>query len=297
MGTTASGKSAVALALASKLAGEIVNADSRQIYLGLDIGTAKPAAQDLERVSHHLYDFLDPEKPYRAGEYARAAAAVIEQILNRGRIAVLAGGTGLYLKSLLSGISKMPERDESIRKNLLAFVEKSGRKALHERLEKVDPGSAGKIPYRNIQRVVRALEVYEATGKPLSRHHAESPARPLPHAAELFGISWDREALKRRIRTRCLATAQAMIEETRALIGRAPPSAPAFQGLGYRSARQVVSGKMTPDEFLEDYVRETAQYAKRQMTWFRKMPGIRWLEAREPWDPQEAAERIQRLLV
>ena len=297
MGPTASGKSAAALELASLLGGEIVNADSRQVYKGFDAGTAKPDARDMKRVPHHLYDFLGPERPYSAGEYARAAAAVIEEILHRGKVAVLAGGTGLYLRSLLSGISKLPGRDEAIRKELLAFAEKSGRKALHERLEIADPVSAGKIPYQNIQRVVRALEIFQATGKPLSRHHAESPKQPLPHAAALFGISWGPEALKRRILARCRATAEAMIEETRALLGRVPENAPAFQGLGYRSALEVVSGKTTPADFLKDYIHETEHYAKRQMTWFRKMPGIRWLDAEEPWDAQDAAERIARLLV
>lgn len=305
MGPTASGKSTLALALAEKMGerkiggigGEIVNADSRQIYRGFDAGTAKPSQEDMERVPHHLYDFLNPEKPYSAGEYAREATSTIDSILNRGKVPIIVGGTGLYLQSLLNGISKLPERNESIRKNLLAFAEKFGRKALHERLEKVDSQSAGKIPYPNIQRVIRALEVYEITGKSLSRHCAESQALPLRHAAELFGISWDREALKHRIRKRCLATAPSMIEETQRHLGQVKENAPAFQGLGYRSALKVVRGEITSEEFLTHYTRETEQYAKRQMTWFRKDPRIHWISAKEPWNSENAAADLRNLIL
>ena len=297
MGPTASGKSSLALELASRLDGEIINADSRQIYAGFDAATAKPAPADLRRVPHHLYDFLDPQEAFSAGSYARAAAPLIEQILKRKKVPVLAGGTGLYLRALLDGITELPGRDDSIRKTLLDYAEKFGRKALHERLEKADAASAKNIPHQNIQRVVRALEIFEATGKPLSLHHAESPKRSAAFSAEIFGIAWERAALKRRIGERCKQTARPLIEEARELSKKVPPDAPAFQGLGYRAALAAAAGDIKFDEFLASCIRDTERYAKRQMTWFRKDARIRWIPAQEPWDPAHAAGRIIRLLV
>lgn len=298
MGPTASGKSAVALELAEKLGAEIVNADSRQIYRGFDAGTSKPSPRDRERAPHHLYDFLDPKAHFSAGDYVRAASGTLDAILGRGKPAILAGGTGLYVKSLFEGLSDLPGRNESLRISLAAYAEAHGRKALHERLKSVDAASAKKIPFQNIQRVLRALEVYETTGKPLSQHHEAPRKSSSVPPAIFFGILWERSRLKERILLRSGEIARPMIEETRRhLAAGIPEEAPAFQSLGYRSALSVVRGEIGFEVFLEDLSRKTLQYAKRQMTWFRKDPKIRWLPAREPFDPKALADEIRAHLV
>ncbi len=286
------------MVLAERTRGEIVNADSRQIYRDFDAGTSKPSLDDRKKIPHHLVDFLDPAETYSAGEYQKAASAVLTDIQTRKKTAIVVGGTGLYIKSLFEGLSELPARNEAVRKELLAYAEKHGREALHERLKKVDAISAKNIPYQNIQRVIRALEVYEVSGRPLSHLHETAPKKHFSNPAKFFGILWDRSALKFRIAKRCAQIARPMMEESKKLIAKGvPKTAPAFQGLGYRSAVSAVEGKMDFDEFLENLVTETLQYAKRQMTWFRKDPKIEWIPAENPFDASAIAEKIGRVLI
>lgn len=295
VGPTASGKSSVALALAQRIGAEIVNADSRQIYRHLDAATAKPSPEDRALVPHHLYDFLDPKHPYSAGEYRRDAAKAIGAILMRRKVPLVVGGTGLYLRALFRGLSPLPPRDAAVRDRLLEEAEKVGREALHRRLESVDPEAARKIPAGNLQRVVRALEVHELTGKPLSEFHAESPGSALGLSARFFGLRWDREALKERIRRRTLAIVPALIEESRRLesMGYGEKD-PGLEGIGYREALRLLKGGMTRDELFAAVLKGTLAYAKRQTTWFRADPDIEWVPMAEPFDAKAAAAELER---
>lgn len=298
VGPTASGKSAVALAFAGKTGGEIVNADSRQIYRFLDAGTSKPDGNDREIVPHHLYDFLLPGEPYSAGEYARQAGRTLSDILMRGKTPVVVGGTGLYVRALFDGLARLPMRDENFRSAMTAISREQGRDALHERLVAVDPVSAARIPAQNIQRVIRALEVHSLTGRPLSVLHRDQAADRPPFQPRYFGIHWDRTILKERIATRCRDILPGMIEETERLLARGfRDSDPGFQSLGYRSVIRFLKGETSRDRLLETLTLDTFHYAKRQMTWFRKEKKIRWIESGNPFDPERAADTINRYMV
>lgn len=283
----------MALALALLADGEIVNADSRQIYRHLNEGTSKPSPEDRRKVPHHLYDFLDPDKTYSAGDYARAARSAIEDIQKRGKAAIVTGGTGLYVRALFEGIAELPGRDEALRKKFLDLAESRGRKALHEMLEKSDPVSAKKIPYQNIQRVVRALEVQALTDKPLSELHRSQKPRGPDLRALRFGIRWPREELRKRIRARTEAILPAVIAETEQLIERGfKPKDPGCQSLGYRRAFEYLGKKISRDVLFESLLIDTYQYAKRQETWFNRDPKVRWIDAGRSFDPNEAAQKI-----
>lgn len=293
VGPTASGKSAVAFELARLTGGEIVNADSRQIYKHLDEGTAKPSAQDRKKIPHHLYDFLEPSEPYNAGAYAKQARETIRGILSRGKTPVVAGGTGLYIQALFDGLADLPKRDEEIRKELERIAEEKGRKFLHELLEKADPVSAQKIPAQNIHRVIRALEVYRLTGKPLSDHHKESGAEAFDHPPALFGVLWEREALRKRIFNRTQQILPALLVETQKLIDLGfKPTDPACESLGYRQAFLCLGKKISREELFQEVLLDTYHYAKRQSTWFRRDPRIRWIAAEDPFDAKKTARSV-----
>jgi tRNA dimethylallyltransferase len=296
VGPTASGKSAAALALAEITGAEIVNADSRQIYLHLDAATAKPSREDRSRVRHHLYDFLDPKRNYSAGDYRRDAEPVLNEILSRGKTPLIVGGTGLYLKSLFQGLSPLPPRDSSVREKLEREAETQGKAALHARLKSVDPVSAAKIPPGNLQRVIRALEVHAITGKPLSLIHSESPGTGMAVNSRFFGLQWDRAVLKERIRRRTEAMIPGLIEESRILKARGyGETDPGLEGIGYRDALRHLAGQISRDELLQSILKETAAYAKRQLTWFRADPAVRWIPLREPFDAEAAARTVLKL--
>ncbi len=271
-----------------------MNADSRQIYKYLDEGTSKPSPEARRRVPHRLYDFLEPDKTYSAGEYARDARAAIEDIQKRGKTAVVTGGTGLYIRALFEGIAELPGRDEELRKKFLELAESRGRKALHELLEKSDPVSAKKIPYQNIQRVVRALEVQALTDKPLSEHHrTQKPSGPAMRTLR-FGIRWPREELRKRIRARTETILPAIIAETERLVELGfKPEDPGCQSLGYRQAFDYLAKKISRDALFESLLIETCQYAKRQETWFNRDPKVRWIDAGRQLDPAGIAQKIE----
>ncbi len=297
IGPTASGKSAVALELAQKMSSEIINADSRQIYKYLDEGTSKPTQEDRKKIPHHLYDFINPDQPYNAGEYARQASKVMNDIVSRKKIPIVTGGTGLYVKALFMGLSALPERNEEVRKKLHAFAEEKGRKALHEMLEKADPASAMKIPHQNIQRVVRALEVYELTKKPLSEHHQESKSQGPEIQPIQIGILWDREDLKERIRERTQKIAPHIVRETEKLIKMGFQSSdPGCQSLGYKQAFLLLDKKMSQEDFESSLLTDTSQYAKRQMTWFGRDTTVRWIKPSKPFAACAVADQIFNIL-
>jgi tRNA dimethylallyltransferase len=278
VGPTASGKSAAALELAGRLGGEIVNADSRQVYRGMEIGTAAPGPGDRRRVRHHLYGFRDPREPYSLALYQQDALASFEAIWKRGSFPWLVGGTGQYVWSLLEAwtVPQVPPDDE-LRASLLARAEREGSEVLHAELARVDPSAAEKIDPRNVRRVIRALEVFEATGRPISDWQTKGePA----FGYLLFGIDVPLDVLDRRIDARVEAMfAAGFVAEVEALLASGLTAADSAMGsIGYGEAAAYLAGEKTLHEAKEETKRATRRLARYQLKWFRKDdPRIRWV--------------------
>jgi len=273
VGPTASGKSALALRLARARSGEIVSCDSLQVYRGLDIGSAKPTPEERGEVRHHLVDVANPDEPFSAATYARLARAAVADIAGRGGLPVVAGGTGLYLRALLQGLFEGPSRDEALRGRLEALAARFGDGRLHRLLGRVDPEAAARIRPRDRVRVVRALEVYYATGRPITQGQ-RGGAEPLRGFRPLvLGLDPDRAALRELVerRTRDML-ARGLVAETRGLVDRYGPDLRPLRSIGYRQAVAVVRGEMGLEEAERSIVTETMRFAKRQRTWFRHQP-------------------------
>ena len=285
VGATATGKSRLALALAERLAGggEIVNADALQVYRGFDIGTAKPGADEQRRVPHHLVDVLDPAEPYSAGEFARRARAAIAAIRGRGRRPLVVGGSGLYLRALLSGISPVPAGDPRLRAELRRRAAAEGLAPLVEELVRLDPPTAARLPPGDTQRVLRALEVALVSGRPLSAWIAEQPFGSQRIAAVRIGLTVPRAILYDRIAGRVARMVEeGWTEEVRGLLNRGlTPDLPAFQAIGYRQLVYYVRGEWSLAKTIDETVRATRRFAKRQETWFRKEPDVTWFSAED----------------
>ena len=279
VGPTASGKSALALDVAEAAGGEIINCDAQQTYRHMDIGTAKPSAADRARIPHHLFDVIEPNEEINAGVYATMADAAIAEVAGRGRIPILVGGTGLYLRALLRGVAPIPEVPAEIRGQVLRDLELDGANALHSRLRDVDPEAASRLHPNDTQRVGRALEVFLATGRPISMYQEAHrfDGERYPHAA--FGIELSHDLLVHRIRNRVDEMFDAgLLGEARALLERGyTRDLRSFKALGYREAFEVLDGAMTEEEARERVKVLHRQYAKRQLTWFRKEE-VRWLD-------------------
>lgn len=284
LGPTGVGKSAAAIELALRFGGEIINADSMQVYRGFDIGTAKPTAGDRRRVVHHLLDIVDPTVQFSAADFAARAAEAVRLIHGRGRLPFVVGGTGLYLKALVDGLFPGPGRDPAVRAALEQEIRTSGLEALRRKLERVDPAYAALIGPRDKVRLVRALEVHVLTGRPLSAHFAEtaSPVRGLPTIK--LGLDLDRQSLYKRIEDRVDRMFRVgLVEEVRRLLGEGvPETAPPFRALGYRHVSRCLRREITLEEAVRLTKLDTRHFAKRQLTWFRKMPDIAWLPADDP---------------
>ena len=284
-GPTGSGKSALAIGLARQFRGEIVNYDSLQLYRGFDIGTAKTPAADRQGVPHHLFDVLEPQIGYSAGEYSRAARLILHDIASRGALPILAGGTGFYLKALLEGLPSLPERDERLRARLAAKeVRKPG--TLHRLLTRLDSAAAAKIHANDVQKLTRALEIRCTTGESLPpRENAE----PLEGWQPIkIGLNPDRAELVRRLDERVVRMFQhGLLDEIRGLLDEHACDVngargdrrrlKAMESLGYKQGLAHIRGTMTLAEAIESTQIETRQYAKRQLTWFRRDPEIHWL--------------------
>jgi tRNA dimethylallyltransferase len=283
VGPTAAGKSALALRLAEAHGGEIVSCDSLQVYRGLDVGSAKPSAEERRRVPHHLIDVVDPDRPFSAAEYARLARARLAEVAERGRLALVVGGTGLYLRALLQGLFAGPSRDEALRRRLAGLAERFGDARLHRLLAAVDPAAAGRIPRRDRLRVVRALEVYRATRRPLTEHHRSGEHAALSgFAVHVLGLAPPREALRRRVERRTdEMLAGGLLDEVRGLLARYPSPPRPLEAIGYRQALAVVRGEQTLAEARRDMVAATMRYAKRQLTWFRHQSQASWFATEE----------------
>lgn len=283
LGPTAVGKSSLGMHLARELAGEIVNADALQVYRHLELGTDKPSAEMRAEIPHHLVDVLNPTEPYSAGDFARSARAAIRDIASRDRLPVVVGGSGLYLKALLQGLSPLPRRDEEVRAGLKARVEREGARTLHAELARVDPETASRVAPRDRQRIVRALEVHAVSGRPMSSLMAEKSPDFVPVDAVRIGLTLPRAILYDRIAGRILdMVKKGWVEEVSALLDRGvDPSAPAFQAIGYSQIVHYILGRTSLDQAIETTVQATRRYAKRQMTWFRRVEGVRWIPALE----------------
>lgn len=277
LGPTASGKSALAMKLAAELPVEIVSIDSAQVYRGMDIGTAKPSAAERSLVAHHLIDILDPAERYSAGRFREDAVRIVREILSRGRIPLLVGGTMLYYRALSQGLDALPPADPALRAQIDAEAAGRGWPALHAELALVDPRSAARIKPGDAQRIQRALEVFRATGTALSGLQAGARAR-LPFELETFAlIPGDRSELHRRIAERFDAMLSAgLVKELKALKVKFNLSAdmPSMRCVGYRQAWQFLDEEISEGQLRESGIAATRQLAKRQLTWLRSLPGI-----------------------
>jgi tRNA dimethylallyltransferase len=277
LGPTASGKSSLAVQVADKLPVEIVSLDSALVYRGMDIGTAKPGAALRARVPHHLIDIVDPDQSYSAGRWREDAIAITRDILARERVPLLVGGTMLYYRALIAGLDALPQADARIRAEIDAEAAERGWPALHAELAKVDPQSAARLAPKDAQRIQRALEVWELTGKPLSALQ-RGGASDLPFELKAYGLVVEREALHRRIAERFeRMLAAGLVEELAALRKRYALHAhlPSMRCVGYRQAWGYLEGEYGMDELRAKGIAATRQLAKRQMTWLRSLPGLR----------------------
>jgi len=299
VGATATGKTSVAIKLAKKISGEIISADSRQIYKYLTVGTAKPQGYD---IPYHLVDFLEPKEKFSAGEFVRLAEEFIEKIAARGKQPIIVGGTGLYIKTLIDGIVRLPSADEKLRQKLHKLVETRGKKHLHMLLKKFDPASAEKIHPNNTVRIIRALEVYYLTGKPISHWHKIHSCHSEPAVAgeesrfqfKIFGLEWQRDVLYERINNRVnWMLDNGMIEETRKLIKKGyQKDCPALQSLGYKWVLDYLENKIDYNKMQQLIMRDTRHYAKRQRTWFKKDKRINWIKLKEPLKPDRIVKTL-----
>jgi len=278
LGPTASGKSRLALELAARHPVEIVSVDSAQVYRGLDIGTAKPSAEERARVRHHLVDLIEPTQSYSAGQFRADCVGAIMEILDRDRIPLLVGGTMLYYKALAQGIDALPAAEPELRRQIDARAARHGWPALHADLARVDPASAARISPNDAQRIQRALEVWELAGKPLSVLQRAQPA-PLPFRLDAYALMpVDRAALHRRIAERFeRMLREGLVEELEGLRWRYDLHArlPSMRCVGYRQAWSYLEGEYGIDELRARGVAATRQLAKRQITWLRSLPGLR----------------------
>lgn len=301
VGPTASGKSAAAIEAALALDGEVISADSMMVYRGLDIGTAKPSLAERRGVPHHCIDLVDPGHFFTVAEYREAAESALEGIWARGRVPLLVGGTGLYVRVLLWDFAlPRPAPDPLLRERLARLAAEEGPAALHRRLAEVDPAAAGRIHPHDVKRVIRALEVYEGSGRPLSQWHQAGGRRPVPRFPGVWvGLTRDRRELYERIDRRVDAqVAAGLVEEARALLARYAPQVAAghgptaLQALGYKELLPYLRGQASLAEALAALKRDTRRYAKRQLSWFRREPLLHWLDV----TGQESGEIARRVV-
>jgi tRNA dimethylallyltransferase len=261
---------------------EIVSADSRQIYKYMDIGTAKPDSEELARVRHHFISILDPDEDYNAGRYSKEARETIKDIIDRGKTPLVVGGSGLYIKALIDGIFDSPQIDPAVRKKVLEELERFGVNYMYEKLKKVDAQYAAKISANDPQRITRALEVYLSSGIPLSQWHSRQTDKA-DFTPVMFGLIMDREALYERINRRVDEMFKTgLIDEVKILFKKGyNPDLNALNTVGYKEVFQYIDNRLSYDEALELIKQNSRNYAKRQLTWFKKDKRIHWLGVQE----------------
>ena len=281
-GPTAVGKSAIAVKLAKLINGEIISADSMQIYREMDIGTAKVTKEEADGIKHYLVDVVNPDEVFNVTKYKEMAEAAIEEILAKGKTPVIVGGTGLYVSSLINGI-EFAEVGEDVeyREQMTVLAEEKGAEYLHNELRKVDPDAADAIEMNNIRRVVRALEIFKLTGKTKTQLDIES-RKEVKYDYRVYGIDTPREELYNRINVRVdKMFEEGLLDEVKYVNEKYKISSTAIQGLGYKEVIEYIDGKVTYDEMIEKLKMETRRYAKRQLTWFRREEKIKWCPLNE----------------
>jgi len=294
-GSTAVGKTAFAIGLAKALDGEIIGADSMQIYRHMDIGTAKPTRQERAQVPHHLIDIRNPDEPFDASQYVREARRAVGEVIHRRKVPLVVGGTGLYIKALLGGIFRLDTVDGRIRERLRRSLDSEGVDALYERLKGCDPETAGRLQPNDTYRILRALEIFEATGMPITDHQQEHRFQDAPYRSFTLGLRMDRDALYDRINRRVDAmVAEGFPREVRNLLDRGySEDLKSMQSIGYRHMVDVIRNRSTLEEAVEVMKRDTRRYAKRQMTWFKADPHVLWMA---PSQNRAATDVIERFL-
>jgi tRNA dimethylallyltransferase len=292
VGPTASGKSQVAMDIASEINAEIVSADSMQIYRYMDIGTGKPSTEDRERIPHHLIDIIFPDETFSAANFKEKARGIIDELRETGKNILIVGGTGLYIKALLHGLFPSPKADESLRQELRKKAKRLGRTSLWHELKAVDPVSASKLHPNDLLRIIRALEIYRQTGIPLSRWQEKHAFGDCPYEVLKIGLMREREDIYLRIENRVdHMIARGFEEEVRSLLNRRyGRHLKSMQALGYKRMVEYVCGERDLGEAVRLIKGETKAYAKRQLTWFRRDPRVRWVRC------PEAKERLMQLV-
>jgi tRNA dimethylallyltransferase len=295
VGPTSSGKTALSIILAEKLSGEIISADSRQIYRYLDIGTAKPTPVELKRSTHHFISILNPDQYYNAGEYGQQARAKIEELLKQSKQPILVGGSGLYVRAVIDGFFDGPGRNSEIREQLESEAHTLGAEILFDRLKEIDPISAAKMDATKVRRVIRALEVYYTVGKPISDLHSVQEIK-IPFKAVQFGLEWERKALYHRIEQRVDAMIEnGLVEEVHGLLNKGySRDTNALNTVGYKEAFDYIDGKITKDEMVRLIKQNTRHFAKRQLTWFRADKRIKWIPVNDETNWNAIAENVQK---
>jgi tRNA dimethylallyltransferase len=260
---------------------EVVSLDSRQVYRGMDIGTAKPSPTERDALPHHVLDVVDPDEPFDASKYFVLASRALDQIVGRGRVPMVVGGTGLYMRALLDGFFRGPGRHDDVRRRLLALARQRGPEYLHGRLSAVDPASARRIHRNDVVRLVRALEVFEVTGRPMSELWERSPGRAYSCRPLVVALDRPTSSLDMRIRERTRAMLQhGFVEEVaRLLDGGYGTDLPSMSAVGYREVAEFLGGGLGREELEESIARATCRYARRQLRWFRADPRVRWVDA------------------
>lgn len=292
VGPTATGKTAVGIELAKRIDGEIVSADSMAVYRLMDIGTAKPKPEERQGVAFHLIDVVWPDEEFSVASYRRLALEVISRILSGGKVPILVGGTGLYVKAVVGdlGIPEVPP-NRALRERFRAEAESLGNMHLFERLKAVDPVTAGRLHPNDLKRVIRALEVYELSGVPLSQHRSLKCGPGCDVA--LFGLTMSRQALYKRIEQRVdEQIARGLLDEVKSLLEKGySPDLPSMKGLGYKQIAGYLRGEFDLDQAIQLIKRDTRRYAKRQFTWFKSDPRIQWIDV-EDKSTSEVADEI-----
>ena len=290
-GPTASGKTKLGIEVANKIGGEIISSDSMQIYKYMDVGTAKPTQEEMQGIQHYLLNFVEPNQRYSVAEFKKDAENAIEQILAKGKVPIIVGGTGLYVDSLIYGIEYQDIKlDENYRAELEKRVEKEGLETLYIEAQKIDSQAVEKISENDKKRILRILEIYHATGKNKTEQEIESRKNGVKYDYKVFAINMDREKLYERINKRVdIMIEQGLIEEVENLLKKYNEFPTAMQGLGYKEVVEYLENKISKEEMIEKIKRETRRYAKRQLTWFRKNKQTIWIG---PHDLQKILNEI-----
>lgn len=280
-GPTASGKTALSIELAKKIDGEIVSADSMQIYKDMDIGSAKPTKEEMDGIKHYLLDFVSPEDRYSVADYKKDATLAINEIIQKGKTPIVVGGTGLYIDSLIYNIDYPEiEFDEEYRKSLEKRAEEEGLQKLYEEAKQIDEQAMKNISQNDQKRILRVLELYHQTGKTKTEQEIESRKNEVPYDYYVFALNMDREKLYDRINKRVdIMVEQGLIEEVESIIKKYSSYPTAMQALGYKEIKEYLNRDTTKEEAIETVKQETRRYAKRQLTWFRKNKQTIWLDA------------------